>query len=67
MSRDGVIVIGSGLSGLVAASLLAKEGLEVTVIEKERTPGGYFSGFEAGGCSFDYAFRTSCRATPRVK
>jgi prolycopene isomerase len=35
-----VIVIGGGLSGLTAASLLAKRHLSVAVIEKSYNPGG---------------------------
>ena len=34
-----VIVIGSGLSGLTAASLLAKQGLHVLVAEHADRPG----------------------------
>lgn len=35
-----VIVIGAGLSGLTAASLLSKRGLKVAVIDKSYNPGG---------------------------
>lgn len=35
-----VIVIGAGLSGLTAASLLAKRGLRVCVVEAQNKPGG---------------------------
>ena len=34
------IIIGGGLSGLTAASLLAKKGLHVAVVEKSDQPGG---------------------------
>ncbi|MDZ7607907.1 MAG: FAD-dependent oxidoreductase [Cyclobacteriaceae bacterium] len=34
------IVIGSGFAGLSAASFLAKEGLAVTLLEKNHQPGG---------------------------
>jgi prolycopene isomerase len=37
---DTVIVIGGGLAGLTAGSLLAKRGLQVTVVDKSYNPGG---------------------------
>ena len=36
MSKQKVIIIGAGLGGLVCAALLAKEGLDVTVVEKNQ-------------------------------
>ncbi|MBP7480670.1 MAG: FAD-dependent oxidoreductase [Spirochaetaceae bacterium] len=33
------IIIGAGLSGLTAASLCAKRGLKVAVIDKSKDPG----------------------------
>ncbi|MDD8042009.1 MAG: FAD-dependent oxidoreductase, partial [Thermotogota bacterium] len=35
-----VIVIGGGLSGLTAASLLSKRGLKVAGVDKSYNPGG---------------------------
>lgn len=40
MVGDRVVVIGAGVGGLVAATLLAARGLDVTVVEKAPTPGG---------------------------
>lgn len=48
-----VAVIGSGFSGLSAACFLAKEGFDVTVYEKNSTPGGRARKFEAEGFTFD--------------
>jgi phytoene desaturase len=48
-----IIVIGAGIAGLSAACCLAKEGFEVTVLEKNDTPGGRVSKFESGGFVFD--------------
>lgn len=48
-----VIVIGSGFAGLSAASFLAKAGWEVTVLEKNKTPGGRACQWEQNGFRFD--------------
>jgi phytoene desaturase len=48
-----VSVIGSGFSGLAAASVLAKEGFDVTVFEKNASPGGRARKFTADGFMFD--------------
>ncbi len=48
-----VIVIGSGFAGLSAACHLAAAGFEVTVLEKNETPGGRARQFEADGFVFD--------------
>jgi phytoene desaturase len=48
-----VVVIGSGFAGLSAACCLAKEGFEVTVLEKNDTAGGRARQFRAAGFTFD--------------
>ncbi|GAA4267348.1 phytoene desaturase family protein [Frondihabitans peucedani] len=55
VTRNGsrVIVIGGGISGLASAALLAKEGHEVTLLEKGPTVGGRASSWEADGFRFD--------------
>jgi ACS family pantothenate transporter-like MFS transporter len=43
MSRTGskrVVVVGAGISGVVAAAHLKKEGLDVTVFERSNAAGG---------------------------
>ncbi len=47
------IIIGGGLSGLTAASLLAKRGLHVAVIEKSYNPGGSCGIFRRREVTFD--------------
>ena len=53
MAATKVIVIGSGFSGLSAATCLAEAGYEVTVLEKNSTPGGRARSLSAGGYTFD--------------
>lgn len=48
-----VIVIGAGISGLTAASLLAKRGLRVGVLEKSYNPGGSCGIFKRNNVIFD--------------
>ena len=48
-----IIVIGSGISSLSAASFLSKEGNDVTIIEKNKQIGGRARKFETDGFTFD--------------
>ena len=53
-SRNGrVVVIGAGIGGLTAASLLLKAGLDVTVLEAHVYPGGSAGTFYHKGYRFD--------------
>lgn len=51
--RRKIIIIGSGFSSLSAACYLAKEGHEVTVFEKNATPGGRARQLRKEGFTFD--------------
>jgi len=53
MSKKKVIVIGAGFSGLAAATILAKEGCEVTILEKNDQPGGRARVWQHEGFTFD--------------
>jgi phytoene desaturase len=48
-----VIVIGAGFSGLAASALMAKEGYNVTLLEKNDQPGGRARIWEKEGFHFD--------------
>ncbi|MFZ5518385.1 MAG: phytoene desaturase family protein [Candidatus Zhuqueibacterota bacterium] len=48
-----VIIIGSGMGGLLAGNLLAKKGHRVTIFEAHSAPGGYTAGFWRKGHYFE--------------
>lgn len=48
-----IIVIGAGIGGLAAAARLARQGFQVTVLEKQTTPGGRTGRIEKEGFRFD--------------
>ncbi len=48
-----VLIIGGGLGGLFTGAILAKEGLKVTVIEKNASIGGGLQTFRRHGAAFD--------------
>jgi prolycopene isomerase len=53
MENRRVIVIGAGLSGLTAAALLSKKGIDVTVFDNQYQPGGGCGIFKRGPYTFD--------------
>lgn len=53
MSKKKVIIIGAGFGGLSAAALLAHNGFDVTVLEKNEQPGGRAGLIEENGFRFD--------------
>ncbi|RYE18573.1 MAG: FAD-dependent oxidoreductase, partial [Sphingobacteriaceae bacterium] len=48
-----IVVIGSGFAGLSAASVLAKAGYQVTILEKNDQAGGRARLWEKDGFKFD--------------
>jgi 1-hydroxycarotenoid 3,4-desaturase len=53
VSRPKVIVIGAGMGGLAAATDLARQGCEVTVLERASRPGGKMREVDVGGAKID--------------
>src|SRR5512136_2059215 len=51
--RYDVVVIGAGMGGLTAATLLAREGCKTLLLEKENQVGGYVVSFKRDGFTFD--------------
>jgi 1-hydroxycarotenoid 3,4-desaturase len=53
MGKSSVIVVGSGMGGLVTSLLLASRGAEVTLLERSGQPGGKMREVEIGGKRLD--------------
>jgi prolycopene isomerase len=49
------IVIGAGMGGLSAATMLARNGLSVLLLERHNVPGGYATSFVRGRYEFEVA------------
>ncbi|MCJ7745441.1 MAG: NAD(P)/FAD-dependent oxidoreductase [Actinobacteria bacterium] len=47
-----VVVVGAGIGGLACGALLAKEGLDVLLVERQARPGGYMNAVRRRGYSF---------------
>ena len=53
MESYDIVVVGSGIGGLVAAGLLARYGRRVLVCESHTLPGGAAHAFKRQGFTFD--------------
>jgi cation diffusion facilitator CzcD-associated flavoprotein CzcO len=53
MKSRSIVVIGAGVGGIAAAARLAREGMHVTVFEKNPRPGGRCDRFTREGHTFD--------------
>ena len=52
-NKFDIIIIGSGLGGLVTGNILSKKGYKVAIIEKNSFTGGCLQSFEKDGVVFD--------------
>ncbi|MFO7842090.1 MAG: NAD(P)/FAD-dependent oxidoreductase [Fidelibacterota bacterium] len=57
MKNNNVIIAGGGIAGSIAAAFLVKEGISVTLMEKEDQLGGLVNSFEREGYVFDGGLR----------
>lgn len=53
MSQYDIVIIGSGLGGLICACVLSKEGFNVCVLEKNAAPGGCMQSYKRKGRILD--------------
>lgn len=59
-----VVVVGAGISGLVAARTLRDAGATVTVVDKGRSPGGRMATRRMGGATVDHGAQFFTVRTP---
>ena len=57
MEKYDVIIIGAGISGLVAGNFLVDKGKRLLIVEKNKYPGGCACSFARDGYTFDAAVR----------
>ncbi|MBN2523637.1 MAG: NAD(P)/FAD-dependent oxidoreductase [Bacteroidales bacterium] len=48
-----IVIIGSGLGGLITGNILCRKGFKVAIVEKNPYPGGCLQSFEKDGVTFD--------------
>ena len=62
--KKSAIIIGAGPGGLLTGAILAQEGLQVTVLEKNATPGGAAVSFRRGRFEFEVSLHELCGFGP---
>jgi all-trans-retinol 13,14-reductase len=58
-TKYDVTIIGSGISGMTAAAILARKGRSVVIVEKTLKPGGALKRFKRNGIAFDVGFHAT--------
>ena len=58
ITEKNILIVGSGLGGLMCGALLSKEGFRVTVLEKHDRPGGCLQTFRHEGAVYETGFHT---------
>ncbi|HBY65757.1 MAG TPA: NAD(P)/FAD-dependent oxidoreductase, partial [Acholeplasmataceae bacterium] len=58
LSRYDAVIVGSGISGLTAASYLCKYGYKPILLEQQETIGGLINSFDFKGFLFDGGIRS---------
>jgi phytoene dehydrogenase-like protein len=68
MPDTDVIIVGAGMAGLTCGCLLARRGLKVLMVEKNRKVGGCCTSFQREGFSFDLSVQSlgECQKGGRI-
>ena len=61
-----VVIIGAGLTGLVTAHYLVKNGLSVTLVEKNNRPGGVIQSIKEHGFTIESGPNTGVVSNPEI-
>ena len=64
-SMYDVIIIGSGIGGLIAGNILQKKGYQVSIFEKNDYHGGYYTNFKRKDFNFDVNLHWTCGCEKR--
>lgn len=67
MSRKSVIIVGAGVSGLVAALELHQQGFDCQILERSSRPGGRVKTDFMDGYALDHGFQVLLTAYPECK
>lgn len=62
-----VVIVGAGLSGLVAGRSLVEAGAEVTIVDKGRAPGGRLATRRIGDATLDHGAQFFTVRTPALR
>ncbi len=65
MNVKKIAIVGAGVSGLVCANILSEKGLDVTIFDKGRFPGGRLASRNRDEYSFDYGAQYITARDPR--
>ncbi len=61
-----VVIFGAGLTGLVTAHYLVKNGIDVKIIEKNNRPGGVINTIKEEGFTIEAGPNTGVNSTPEI-
>ncbi|MBX9667076.1 MAG: NAD(P)-binding protein [Candidatus Obscuribacterales bacterium] len=67
MKTPAIAIVGAGISGLVCAAVLSKNGFTVKLFDKGRFPGGRLASRDRDGYSFDYGAQYFTARGPRFR
>jgi len=67
MNTQKIVILGGGISGLIAAYRLKKNGIDITLLEANAEPGGTMRSVFDNGYLIDYGPNSGLETTPLIK